>query len=167
MTLAHCPVRAAWCRRHLRWTRQQRSRILSKDESCFTVAFNDGRRRVWRRVGERFIRDAVREVDRYEGGSAIVWGGFQQRQNTPLRRSGLPNWPTLQGRDRAPPHPTCSASHGIIQAPLCRTTTSLLAEVGSSQTSDIRASPRWTGPPALLILRTSCFVWDVLGRQSG
>ena len=35
-----------------------------------------------------------------------------QWQNATLRHSGLPNWPTLQGRDCVPPHPTCSASHG-------------------------------------------------------
>ena len=34
-----------------------------------------------------------------------------QWQNTTLR-SGIPNWPTLQGRDCVPPHPTCSASYG-------------------------------------------------------
>ena len=52
------------------------SRILFTDESRFTVAFNDGRRLVWCRVGERFLRDAVRVVDRYGGGSVMVWGGF-------------------------------------------------------------------------------------------
>ena len=35
-----------------------------------------------------------------------------QRQNTPLRHSGLPDRPTLQRRIRAPPHATCSAFHG-------------------------------------------------------
>ena len=35
-----------------------------------------------------------------------------QRQSTPLRESTLPYWLTLQGRDRSPLHPTCSASHG-------------------------------------------------------
>ena len=57
-------------------SRQQWSRILFTDESRFTAASNDGRRRVWHRVGESFIRDAVREVDRYGGGSVMVWGGF-------------------------------------------------------------------------------------------
>ena len=32
--------------------------------------------------------------------------------DTTQRHSGLPNWPTLQGRDCVPPHPTCSANHG-------------------------------------------------------
>ena len=46
LTPAHCCTRAAWCRRYLRWTRQQWSESLFADESRFTVAFNDGRRRV-------------------------------------------------------------------------------------------------------------------------
>ena len=140
-TPAHCGARAPWCRRHLSWTRQQWSRILFTDESRYTVAFNDGRRLVWRRVGERSIRDAVRVVDRYGGGSEIVWGGIHQRQNTPLRRSGLPTWPTLQGRGRAPPSSNLLCGPWD-QAPLCRTTTTLLTEVGPSQTSAAARDPQ-------------------------
>lgn len=84
LTPAHRRARVAWCRHHQRWTRQEWSRVLFTDESRFTVAFNDGRRRVWRRQGERFVDGAVREADRYGGGSVMVWGGFHLNGRTPL-----------------------------------------------------------------------------------
>ena len=40
-------------------TRQQWSTILFTDESCFTVAFNNGRRWVWHRVGETLFRRLI------------------------------------------------------------------------------------------------------------
>lgn len=84
LTPAHRQARLAWCRHHQHWNRQQWSRILFTDESRFTVSFNDGRTRVWRRPGERFIDATIREVDRYGGGSVMVWGGFHLNGRTPL-----------------------------------------------------------------------------------
>ena len=84
LTPDHRQVRLAWCRHHQHWNRQQWSRILFTDESRFTVSFNDGRRRVWRRPGERFTDATIREVDRYGGGSVMVWGGFHLHGRTPL-----------------------------------------------------------------------------------
>ena len=84
LTPAHQRARLAWCRHHQQWNRQQWSRILFSEESHFTVSFNDGRRRVWRRPGERFIDATIREVDRYGGGSVMVWGGFHLSGRTPL-----------------------------------------------------------------------------------
>ena len=40
--------------------------------SCFTIAFNDGRRCVCLRFWQRFIGYTVREVDRYGGRSGFV-----------------------------------------------------------------------------------------------
>ena len=84
LTPAHRRARVAWCREHIRWTRQQWSQVLFTDESRFTVSFNDGRIRVWRRPGERFTDDTIREVDRYGRGSVMVWGGFYRHGRTPL-----------------------------------------------------------------------------------
>lgn len=84
LTPAHRVARMAWCRRHQRWTRQQWGRILFTDESRFTLSFNDARRRVWRRQGERFVDAAVQEHDRYGGGSVMVWGGIHLHGRTPL-----------------------------------------------------------------------------------
>lgn len=84
LTRAHRRARVAWCRQHLRWTRREWSDVLFTDESRFTMFINDGRVRVWRRQGERFIADTVREVDHYGGGSVMVWGGFSRQGRTPL-----------------------------------------------------------------------------------
>ena len=84
ITPVHRRARVDWCREHQRWNRQQWSRVLFTDESRFTLQFNDGRRRVWRRQGERFIDAAVREVDRYGGGSVMVWAGFHLNGRTQL-----------------------------------------------------------------------------------
>ncbi|KAK7090302.1 hypothetical protein V1264_010117 [Littorina saxatilis] len=84
LTQAHRRARVEWCRRHLRWTRQQWSRVLFTDESCFTLSHPDGRVRVWGRQGERFIDGTVQERNRYGGGSVMVWGGFHLQGRTPL-----------------------------------------------------------------------------------
>nr|KAG5712553.1 hypothetical protein BaRGS_011527 [Batillaria attramentaria] len=44
---------------------------------------DDARRRVWRRVGERYI-ESIQEHDRYGGRSVMVWGGFHLHGRTPL-----------------------------------------------------------------------------------
>ena len=61
LTPAHWAARRAFCRRHVRWTRHQWSQVLFSDESRFTMNHNDGRLRVWRRPGQRFIDAPVQE----------------------------------------------------------------------------------------------------------
>ena len=46
------------------------------DESRFTLFRADGRRRVYRRRGERFADACVVERDRFVGDSVMVWGGI-------------------------------------------------------------------------------------------
>ena len=46
------------------------------DESRFTLYRTDGRRRVYRRHGERFADACVVERDRFGSGSVMVWGGI-------------------------------------------------------------------------------------------
>ncbi|KAK7096008.1 hypothetical protein V1264_005356 [Littorina saxatilis] len=86
LTRAHRAARLAWTRRHLAWTRQQWSSELFSDESCYTLSFNDGRIRVWRRPRERFSNATVLEHNRHGGGSLMVWGGFSLHHRTPLHR---------------------------------------------------------------------------------
>ena len=44
----------------------------------------DGRRRVYRRRGERFADACVLERDRFGGGSVMVWGGIYHVLKSPL-----------------------------------------------------------------------------------
>lgn len=84
LTPAHRRARVAWCRQHITWTRRQWGEILFTDESRFSMSFNDGRICVWRRPGERFRDATIQEVDRYGGGSIMVWGGISRHARTPL-----------------------------------------------------------------------------------
>ena len=63
---------------------QQWSNVLFTDESRFTLTFNDGRIRVWRRAGERFTDATIRQHNRYGGGSVMVWAGISTNHRTPL-----------------------------------------------------------------------------------
>nr|KAG5693798.1 hypothetical protein BaRGS_029428 [Batillaria attramentaria] len=65
-----------FCRNHQRWNRHQWGMVLFPDESRFSLSHCDGRKRVWRRPGERFIDACVQEHDRYGGVSVMVWAGF-------------------------------------------------------------------------------------------
>ena len=55
---------------------RQWRRVLFTDESRFTLYRADGRRRVYRRRGERFADACVVERDRFGGGFVMVWGGI-------------------------------------------------------------------------------------------
>ena len=57
----HRTARSHWCTLHLRWQRVQWGRVMFTDESRFSIQFNDGRIRVYRRPGERFANFNVRQ----------------------------------------------------------------------------------------------------------
>ena len=68
----------AW--RHRNW-----SRVVFSDESRFQLFRADGRQRVYKRVGERYARPCVRQVDRFGGGSVMVWGAIRFGWRSQLR----------------------------------------------------------------------------------
>ena len=76
--------REAWCRRNVRWTQRQWRGVLFIDESRFCIDMNDGRKRVWRRPGERYADCCVRQALRWGGGSVMVWGGISWFHKTSL-----------------------------------------------------------------------------------
>ena len=89
LTPAHRAANRAFCRRHVRWTRHQWSQVLFSDKSRFTMNHNDGRLRVWRRPGQRFIDATVHQKVAFGGGFVMVWrggggGGFSFHHRTPL-----------------------------------------------------------------------------------
>ena len=63
---------------------RQWRRVFFTDESRFTLFRADGRRRLYRRRGERFADACVFERDRYRGGSVMVWGGISHGVKSPL-----------------------------------------------------------------------------------
>ena len=70
--------RMAWLTAHAPrlFPMRQWRRVLFTDESRFTLYRADGRRRVYRRRGERFADACVVERDRFGGGSVMAWGGI-------------------------------------------------------------------------------------------
>jgi hypothetical protein len=64
-------------------TRQWR-RVFFTVELRFTLFCPDGRRRVYRRHGERFADACILERDRFGGGSVMVWGEIFHGLKSPL-----------------------------------------------------------------------------------
>ena len=84
LTARHRAARLQWAQRHFCWGRQQWARVLFSDESRFNLSHHDGRIRVFRRRGEHFADDCLIEMDRFGGGSVMVWGRIMGRRNTNL-----------------------------------------------------------------------------------
>ena len=58
--------------------------MLFSDESRFMLKEVDGRLRVYRRRGERYLDDCVERRDAYGGGSVMIWAGINSRHKTDL-----------------------------------------------------------------------------------
>ncbi|GFR59450.1 transposable element Tcb1 transposase [Elysia marginata] len=64
----HRRQRTLWAQEHAVWDRIQWRNVVFSDESRFCIDHADGRVRVWRRSGERYQADCVREHDSPPGG---------------------------------------------------------------------------------------------------
>ena len=84
MSLFTSQIRLNWANRHLRHPLFQWDGVLFSDESGFCLSHVDSRARVWRRQGERLSDCCIYEMDRYGGGSVMVWGGISSNYRTPL-----------------------------------------------------------------------------------
>ena len=73
LTRRHRTQRLQWARGHLQWNRLRWRGVLSSDESRFHLSRSDGRTRIWRLRGERYASCCVEEVDRFGGGSLMIW----------------------------------------------------------------------------------------------
>ena len=83
LTPRHRQARLTWARAHLRYTRADWVNVLFTDESRFKIDGNDGRDRIYRRVGERYADNCVFEGDRYGGATAMIWAGISFHTKTP------------------------------------------------------------------------------------
>lgn len=82
LTPRHRRARLVWARRHLRLTGADWGKVLFTDESRFCLQGNDGRRRCYRRRGERFNAVNVVQRDQFRGGSVMIWGGISLHTRT-------------------------------------------------------------------------------------
>ena len=76
LTAQHRVQRLNFAHEHQNWQLRHWRPVLFTDESRFTVSTNDRPARVWRRQGERYANCNIVEVDRYGGGSVMVWAGI-------------------------------------------------------------------------------------------
>lgn len=84
LTPAHRNARVNWCRRYLRYNRNDWNNVLFTDESRFNLSHSDGRARVYRRKGERYTDACVLQRNRFGGGSVMIWGGIMGGRKTRL-----------------------------------------------------------------------------------
>lgn len=84
LTRQHRQQRRQWCRQHLPWPLQRWRTVIFSDESRYMLRRPDGRARVYRRRNERYAANCVQEVDRFGGGSVMVWAGISYSGRTDL-----------------------------------------------------------------------------------
>ena len=84
LTQRHRQARYQFATQHLRWNQRNWRMVLFSDESRFIVNQNDGRIRVWRRVGERYADPCVIERNNSDRGGVMVWGGISWSGKTEL-----------------------------------------------------------------------------------
>lgn len=80
----HRVARLQFAREHVNWNLGQWRNVLFTDESRFCVHSPDGRKRVWRRAGERFSACTFSSRLSHNGGSVMVWAGISMEACTDL-----------------------------------------------------------------------------------
>ncbi len=75
ISLANRQRRIRWATRTLPWTAdEQWAMLVFSDESRFNLSYNDGRVRVWRTHGERFLPECLSQIQKNTTQSVMVWG---------------------------------------------------------------------------------------------
>jgi hypothetical protein len=84
LTRRHRQVRLQWVQTHRVWPQQRWRTVWFSDESRFLLKRGDGRGRVYRRRNERFVNNCIQEVDRFGGGSVMMWAAISHTGKTAL-----------------------------------------------------------------------------------
>ena len=80
----HRQNRLQWAQTHRVWPQQRWRTVWFSDESRFLLQRADGRARVYRKRNERFATNCIREVDRFGGGSVMMWAAISHTGRTDL-----------------------------------------------------------------------------------
>lgn len=87
LTRRHHQARLQWATQHRHWTLRNHWRhVWFSDESSFLLHRHDRRRRVYRRVRERYQQNCVDEAPPHGGGSIMVWGAINNAGRSQLVR---------------------------------------------------------------------------------
>lgn len=84
LTPDHRRRRLDWARTHVNMGIRWWNGVLFSDESRFLLRRVDGRRRVYRRRGERYVDECVERRDAFGGGSLMAWAGISYHHRTNL-----------------------------------------------------------------------------------
>lgn len=84
LTRRHRQARLAWARQHLRFTRADWANVLFVDETRITLRCADGRKRIYRRRGERNSANCLLQADQFGGGSIMIWAGISMHTKTQI-----------------------------------------------------------------------------------
>ncbi|MEW8545001.1 MAG: transposase [Candidatus Thiodiazotropha sp.] len=84
LTQRHKDARLTFSRAHAGWNNPQWRRVMFSDESKFYLNRVDGRKRVWRRRGERHVPATVIPTVAFQGGGVMVWAGISATAKTDL-----------------------------------------------------------------------------------
>ncbi|KAJ4437598.1 hypothetical protein ANN_17743 [Periplaneta americana] len=76
LTNEHQGARLTFAENHADWNPNHCQSVLFSVESRYRFTRCDGRLRVWGWPGERFSVKVVQEMDRFGGGSIMVWAGI-------------------------------------------------------------------------------------------
>lgn len=85
LTAVRRRARLDWANAHARWNLARWRQIVFSDESRFNLFHADGRLRVWRRTGERYIDAATLRRVAHGGGGVMVWAGICHGDRTQLQ----------------------------------------------------------------------------------
>jgi len=87
LTSRHRQARLQWALTHRHWTlRNNWQHVIFSDESRFMLSRHDRRRRVYRRVNERYHPNCVDEAPPHGGGGVMVWGAISHTRRSALVR---------------------------------------------------------------------------------
>ena len=103
----HRQNRLQWAQTHRVWPQQRWRTVWFSDESRFLLQRADGRARVYRRRNERFATNCIQEVDRFGGGSVVMWAAISQISDEILQPHVVPimqNNGRIFQQDNARPH---------------------------------------------------------------
>ena len=87
LTRRHRQARMLWANQHQAWTLRNHWRyVWFSDKSRFLLQRHGGRRRVYRRRGERYAAPCVDEEPPHGGGGVTVWGAISNTGRSQLVR---------------------------------------------------------------------------------
>ena len=80
----HIRTRLQFASEHVNWTAEDWERVLFTDETRFCLYSNDRRVRVIRRPNERYSQCNIRQIELFNGGSVMFWGGISLTARTDI-----------------------------------------------------------------------------------